>query len=162
MENTEELERTVSYSRTECTYFVKNEDINGKGRLFGGRLMQWIDEVSSIACRRHCGMPITTAAVDNLRFKEAAKVNDIIVLIAKVSYVGNTSMECRVDSYREDSSGIRTIINRAYLTCVALNEDDKPTHIPYKLKLENENDKAEWEGALKRIEYRKYRRSEGF
>ena len=26
MENTEELERTVSYSRTECTYFVKNED----------------------------------------------------------------------------------------------------------------------------------------
>jgi acyl-CoA hydrolase len=71
-------------------------------------------------------------------------------------------MECRVDSYREDSSGIRTIINRAYLTCVALNEDDKPTHIPYKLKLENENDKAEWEGALKRIEYRKYRRSEGF
>ena len=38
-------ERTVSFSRTENTYLVMPEHINGYGRLFGGVLMRWIDEV---------------------------------------------------------------------------------------------------------------------
>jgi acyl-CoA hydrolase len=72
-------------------------------------------------------------------------------------------MEVRVDTYVEDrKTGLRHVINRAYLTEVCLDDDEKPITIPYGLKIETECQKAEWEGALKRIAMRKKRRAEGF
>ena len=41
-------------------------DINGYGRLYGGRLMEWIDEVAGLAAVRHCRHMVTTAAVDKI------------------------------------------------------------------------------------------------
>ena len=40
-------------SRTENTYLIMNKHINGYGRLFGGVLMQWIDEMAGIVAYRH-------------------------------------------------------------------------------------------------------------
>lgn len=148
---------------TEQVHLLMNEDLNGEGegRLFGGRLLSWIDEVAAIVAKRHCGMSVTTAAIDNLQFKEAAHLNDIVVIIGKATYVGNTSMEIRVDSYVEAQDGKRHPINRAYLTVVALDMNGKPAQIP-KLIVENEAQRAEWEGAERRIHYRRERRMEGF
>ena len=39
-------------SRTENTYLIMNKHINGYGRLFGGVLMQWIDEMAGIVAYR--------------------------------------------------------------------------------------------------------------
>ena len=106
--------KTVEDSRTEWLKCIQYEDINGSGRLFGGRLMQWMDEVAGIAATRHCGGYVTTAAVDNLQFKAGCFINEIIVIRAKLTYVGHTSMEVRVDVYIEDrDSGQRRVINRA-------------------------------------------------
>ena len=84
--------KTVSQSRTEVTRTVFYQDINGFNRLFGGRLMEWIDEAAGIAARRHCGSTITTACVDQLEFKHAVHLDDDVVIIAKVTYVGRTSL----------------------------------------------------------------------
>ena len=51
--------KRVEDSRTENTYLIMNKHINSYGRLFGGVLMQWIDEM---ACRDNrddcmCGQP---------------------------------------------------------------------------------------------------------
>ena len=54
----------------------------------------------------------------------------MIVLIGKLTYVGTTSMEVRVDTYVEDAEGIRRPINRAYFCMVALDENDKPVKVP--------------------------------
>ena len=97
------------------------------------------------------------------KFKKGAYINDIVVLIAKVTYVGNTSMEVRVDTYAEEkATGIRTAINHAYLTLVHIDDEGKPKPIQYGLKCETLNERAEWEGAKKRIAIRKQRRLEGF
>ena len=48
-------------SRTEHTQIVLKEHINGQNRLFGGRLMEWIDVVAAVAARRHAGHNVTTA-----------------------------------------------------------------------------------------------------
>lgn len=37
---------------TEQVYVIRNQHINGQGRLFGGYLMQWIDEMGGIVARR--------------------------------------------------------------------------------------------------------------
>lgn len=155
--------KDVSDSTTEWTRIIKYEDINGENRLFGGRLMEWIDELAVTVAIRHSGNPVTTAAVDNMQFKQGAKLNDIVVLIGKITYVGKTSMEVRVDTYVEDyRTGMRHVLNRAYLTEVCIDDDDTPVLVPYGLNVKTESEKAEWEGAEKRIELRKQRRREGF
>ena len=44
---------------TEQTYLLMHRHINGYGRLFGGQLMQWIDELAGIVSMRHAGGRIT-------------------------------------------------------------------------------------------------------
>ena len=155
--------KKCSDSVTEITKLLQYRDINGQNRLFGGRLMEWIDEAAGVAAMRHAGGNSVTLMVDSLKFKKGAFLNDIVVLIAKVTYVGNTSMEVRVDTYAEEkASGIRTAINHAYLTLVHVDDEGRPQPIRYGLKPETLNEQIEWEGAVKRKEIRKHRSMEGF
>ncbi len=157
-----ELSRTVAYSKTESHHILRHEDINGEERLFGGKLMAWIDEAATMTAIRHSGLFVTTASVDNLQFIRGAYLNDMVVLYAKLTYVGSTSMEVRVDTYLEEPDGTKHEMNRAHLTFVAVDEAGTPVKIPYKLELETEEEKAEWDAALKRKEYRINRKKEGF
>lgn len=153
--------KRVSDSITEQVYVIRSLQINGYGRLFGGQLMQWIDETAGVVGRRHCGGIVTTAAIDTLNFKGAAYQNDMLVLVAKITYVGRTSMEIRVDTYIEEPGGMRRSINRAYLVLVAIDQNGVPQEVPG-LELETLSEKAEWENGKKRYELRKQRRREGF
>ena len=47
--------KKVTDSLTEQIHVVIYPDINGFGRLFGGQLLKWIDEVAGATARRHCG-----------------------------------------------------------------------------------------------------------
>ena len=91
--------KTVSASMTEQQYLVRPSHINHYGRLFGGQLLKWIDELAGIVAIRHSGATVTTAAIDNLRFEAPAYEGDFIVLQGSVTYVGFSSMEIRVDTY---------------------------------------------------------------
>ena len=154
-------QKRVEDSRTENTYLIMPKHINGYGRLFGGILLQWIDEVAGIVAHRHAGSIVTTACVDNLNFKAGAYLGDTVVLIGRMTYVGKTSMEVRVDTYAEDADGTRRMSNRAYEVLVALDENDKKIEVPG-LIVETEAQRAEWIGGEKRYELRKQRRKEGF
>lgn len=68
-------------------------------RLFGGMLMQWLDEVAGMVAKRHTRANVITASVDNLRFIHGAYKGEMVVIVGKVTYVGTTSMEVRVDTY---------------------------------------------------------------
>lgn len=154
--------KCVEDSRTEQFRLLKYEDINGVNRLFGGKLMAWIDEVAGVTARRHCEAYVTTACIDNLQFKEPAFLDDMIVIIGRVTYIGRSSMEVRVDSYVEDRTGHRRPINRAYVTMVALDENEKPTAVEFGLELQTAAEQLEWECGEKRAKLRKQRRQEGF
>ena len=92
---------------------------------------------------------------------QGAYQNEMIVIIGRLTYVGTTSMEVRVDTYVENKEGVRKAINRAYFVMVALDENDHPVPVP-QLILETEAEKAEWESAKKRREIRDQRKIEGF
>lgn len=124
------MEKRVSESRTEQVQILTQGVLNGYGRLFGGKLMEWIDIVAAVTARRHCGKNVTTAAVDNLEFSAPAYANDTIVLVGTVTYAGRTSMEICVKTYIEKLSGDRKLINKAYVTMVALDENERPTEVP--------------------------------
>lgn len=155
-------ERRVSESQVEIVHMVRPNHLNAAGRLFGGMLMEWLDEAAGMVAMRHTRSNVITASVDNLRFIHGAYNGEIVVIIGKVTYVGTTSLEVRLDTYVEHiDDGMRYPINRAYFTMVALDENDKPKPVPG-LIVESESEKAEWEAAKKRREMRLRRKEEGY
>ena len=153
--------KKICDSLTEQQYLIRPAYINHYGRLFGGQLMKWIDELAGIVATRHSGATVTTAAIDNLQFQAPAYEGELVVLQGMVTYVGRTSMEIRVDTYVEDLNGDRQMINRAYIDMVAIDSEGHPVEVP-ELLVETEEEKLEQQAAVRRKALRKQRRQEGF
>ena len=135
--------KTVDDSRVETIHIVRPNHLNGANRLFGGILMQWIDEVAGIVAKRHSMSNVTTASVDNLTFLHGAYQNDMIVIQGKMTWVGSSSMEVCVDTYVETLSGARHRINNAHFMMVALDQNDVPVRVP-RLILQTEDEHLAW------------------
>ena len=137
------ISKTVDESRVETVHIVRPNHLNGANRLFGGILMQWIDEVAGIVAKRHSMTNVTTAAVDDLTFLHGAYQNDMVVIKGKITWVGSTSMEVCVDTYVENVNRQRDHINNAHFIMVALDENDKPVQVP-RLTLQTDAEKQSW------------------
>lgn len=151
----------VSESETEQVHVVFQSHLNPQGRLFGGKLVSWIDVVAGIVAQRHCNCYATTAEIDKLDFKSPIYIGSTLVIHGKVTCVGNTSMEVKVNTFIEEYSGERRLVNTAYLVLVALDKNGKPASVP-KLICDTEEEKAEEQAGLKRRMLRKKRREENF
>ena len=151
--------KTVDESRVETVHLVRPTHLNGANRLFGGLLMQWIDEVAGIVAKRHSGGNVTTASVDNLTFLKGAYQNDMIVIKGKMTWVGTSSMEVCVDTYVETLQGQRTRINNAHFMMVALDENDKPMRVPG-LILQTEDERLAWAHGEERRRIRNQRKAD--
>lgn len=88
-----------------------------------------------------------------MEFQAPAHEGDALILAGRITHVGKTSMEVRVDTYIEELSGERKQINRAYLILVALDENERPVEVP-RLRLSSYEEKVEFENGVKRREMR--------
>lgn len=132
------------------TKIVLPNDTNTLGKLFGGQLLAWMDEIASVAAHRHCRRVVVTASVNNVAFKEPIDHSDIVTLEAKVSRSFNSSMEVFVDVFTEDQvSGKRRKANEAIYTFVAVDQHGGPIQVP-ELIPETEEEKARFDSALRR------------
>ena len=154
MEADKKVQKRVSESYTEQLQFVMNSHINGYGRLFGGTLLQWIDVMFGVVARRHCGCEVTTAAIDHMEFLSPAYINDLVKLEGRVTWVGRSSLEVRVDTYAQALGGEWRPVNVAYALMVALDANEKPAPAPG-LLLETEEQKREFTEGAARQEARK-------
>ena len=151
--------KTVDDSRVETVHIVRPNHLNGANRLFGGILMQWIDEVAGIVAKRHSMCNVTTASVDNLTFLHGAYQNEMVVIKGKMTWVGSSSMEVCVDTYVENQTGEHRRINNAHFMMVALDEDDKPVKVP-RLILQTEDEHLAWSHGEERCRIRNQRRKD--
>ena len=154
MEADKKVQKRVSESYTEQLQFVMNSHMNGYGRLFGGTLLQWIDVMFGGVARRHCGCEVTTAAIDPMEFLSPAYLNDLVKLEGRVTWVGRSSLEVRVDTYAQALGGEWRPVNVAYALMVALDANEKPAPAPG-LLLETEEQKREFTEGAARQEARK-------
>ena len=153
--------RKIEDSHVETVHIVRPNHLNGANRLFGGILMQWMDEVAGIVAKRHAMTNVITASVDNLTFLRGAYQNEMVVIIGKLTWVGTSSMEVLVETYVENLiGGERNLINKAYFVMVSLDEHDKPVRVP-RLEIETEEEKFEWENAEIRRIIRNERKTDG-
>jgi acyl-CoA hydrolase len=153
------ISKTVDDSRAETVHIVRPNHLNGANRLFGGILMQWIDEVAGIVAKRHSMCNVTTASVDNLTFLHGAYQNDMVVIKGKLTWVGTTSMEVCVDTYVETLDGKRDRINNAHFMMVAIDENNKPVQVP-RLLLQTEDEHLAWAHGEERRRIRNQRRKD--
>lgn len=105
--------------------WIKPEDLNPNGTLFGGRLLEWIDEEAALYAIIQLENPRTvTKYMSEINFRSSAVQGDIIEIGLDTIGFGNTSLtlccEVRNKMTRE------VIISIAKITMVGLDEDGKP------------------------------------
>lgn len=147
-------EKTVKESYTIMTQTVLPRDANSYGQLYGGKLVDWIDQIGAIVAVKHSESKVVTASIDSLHFLSPIHVGDIVTLHAWINYVGRTSMEVEVHVEVENPiKGERKHACTAYLTYVAIDDQGRPKEVP-RLKLETEEERRRFEEARKRREIR--------
>jgi len=120
-----------SESETIMTEVVCPNDANPMGFLLGGRLVHWMDIATAVCAQNHAGKICVTAFIDHVEFKRPAKIGDIITIKAKATRAFNTSVEVFVQAWAKKILSQQTyLINEAYFTFVALDDDAKPTPLP--------------------------------
>ena len=111
------------------TKMVLPNDTNPLNTLFGGRLLEWMDEIASISAHKHCGRVVVTASINNVSFDEPIFAGEIVSLHAKVSRAFNSSMEVFIDVFVENSDGSRRKCNEAIYNFVAIDQNRNPISV---------------------------------
>src|SRR5690554_3183576 len=114
-------------SRVVRTSRVFLNDVNNHYTLFGGKLMSDVDQVASISAARHSRCECVTASTDSVDFLHPIRPTDSVCYESYVTWTGRTSMEVFVKIIAEDlKSGDRRVAATAFITFVALDEQNKP------------------------------------
>lgn len=123
-------------------------DANPMGTMFGGKLMAVMDELSGIAAARFCGRPAVTASTEAFIFKHPVRVGDRIETIARVVWVGKTSLVVKVEVFSENpvKNKERRSCTSGHFNMVALDENGNPTEVPG-LLVDNDQEKQDYEVA---------------
>ncbi|HEX9372779.1 MAG TPA: acyl-CoA thioesterase [Roseiflexaceae bacterium] len=117
---------------------------NNHGTMFGGDVLALMDRAAGIAALRFCRQPVVTASTERIDFRTPIQRGEIIEAIAKVVYVGRTSMIVRIHIYAEHPLiGDRRICTTGYFSMVALNQAGQPVPVP-RLLLDDDESRAEW------------------
>lgn len=76
--------------------WVKPEDLNPNGTLFGGSLLKWIDEEAAIYAIVQLGNShVVTKLISEINFVSSARQSDIIELGIEATHYGRTSITLR-------------------------------------------------------------------
>jgi len=142
--------KSPKQSETIMTEVVCPNDTNPMGILQGGRLVQWMDTASAVCAQNHAEHICVTASIDSVKFKSPAKVGDIITIKAKITRSFKSSMEIFVQAWaKKILSQNAYLINEAYFTFVALDDNGSPVQVRA-VKPLSENEKKEFINAAKR------------
>src|SRR6202012_826489 len=105
--------------------WVKPEDLNPNGTLFGGSLLRWIDEEAAIyAICQLDNQRVVTKFMSEINFVSSARQGDIVELGIKAVSFGTTSLtlNCQV----RNKITQKTILTIEKMVFVSVDDDGKP------------------------------------
>ena len=112
--------------------------------MFGGEVMALMDKAAAIAGLRFCRQPLVTASSERIDFRTPIHAGEIIEAIARVIFVGRTSMIVRVHIYAEHPlKGDRRVCTTGYFSLVSIDPQGQPLLVP-RLALEDDAARAEY------------------
>ena len=146
--------KKISDSKVELAQVMMPEHSNTAGNVHGGYILKLVDQAGAIVTARHTHRNCVTASVDRMDFISPVYIGNLVFAKASINYTGKTSMEIGVRIEAEClKTGTHTHVGSAYLTFVALDENDKPTEIPQIIP-ETEEEQRRYNDAKGRREIR--------
>src|SRR5687768_4892704 len=122
-------------------------DANQSGNVHGGTLMKLADTAGGTVATRHARRRVVTVAMDSMTFLQPVYVGDLVLLHARVTWVGTTSLETEVSIEAEELvSGERRHTSTAYFVYVALDEHGRKHPMP-PLELSGDEEHQRWRAA---------------
>jgi acyl-CoA hydrolase len=123
--------KTVASTSVIMSHMMLPPDANPAGIVHGGVVMKHIDDAAGVVAVRHSGGPAVTASIDRLDFHNPAFIGNLLTVKASLNLTGTTSMEIGARVETEDPvTGTVQHTASAYLTFVALDENNRPRDIP--------------------------------
>ncbi len=105
--------------------WVKPEDLNRNNNLFGGRLLQWIDEEAALYTMIQLdNKKIATKFMSEVNFVSSARQGDIVELGIQVEKFGTTSIT--LSCVARNKMSRKPIVTIENITMVNLGDDGKP------------------------------------
>ena len=110
--------------------FIMYPDLNAFGRIFGGRLLSWMDEALAMYAVDVTGTAnLVTRHMSEVDFRAPGQLGDILEIWAKPIKKGNTSLQLEAQAWvRRDHSGVqeREQICSCKMVFVVLDENGTP------------------------------------
>lgn len=123
--------RTVGYSAVDMAQTLMPDQANVAGYVHGGELMKVMDNAAWVVACRHSRKNGVTANVEEMNFHSRVGVGDLVLMHARLTFVGRTSMEVLIDVETEELlTGRRMKALAAYFTVVAIDAHGNPTNVP--------------------------------
>lgn len=105
--------------------WVKPEDLNANGTLFGGALLRWVDEEAAIYAILQMGNHrAVTKMMSEINFVSSAVQGDMIEMGLKATHFGRTSLSMRAEVRNMITRNI--ILSIDQIVFVSLGADGKP------------------------------------
>ena len=94
----------MSGAQRELTFrfLAEPTDVNYGGKVHGGVVMKWIDQVGYAAAVGWSGRYSVTVAVGGIRFVAPIRTSDLVTVTAKLVYTGTSSMHFAIDVRARD------------------------------------------------------------
>jgi len=106
--------------------WVRPEDLNANGTLFGGSLLKWIDEEATIYAILQLGnRRVVTKIISEINFVASAIEGDLIEMGLIATRFGTTSITMRAEVRNMVTQKIILTVDR--IVFVSLGEDGRPT-----------------------------------
>ena len=112
-------------------FLAEPGDVNFGGKVHGGAVMKWIDQVGYTCAAGWTGSYCVTVYLGGLHFLAPIHVGEVVELQALVIRTGRSSMDISVDVYaRDPKSRTRRRTGHCVIVFVALGPDGKPSAVP--------------------------------
>jgi acyl-CoA hydrolase len=136
-------------------FLAEPGDVNFGGKVHGGAVMKWIDQVGYTCAAGWSGTYCVTIYLGGLHFLAPIHVGEVVELHALVIRTGKTSLDIAVDVYaRDPKSPVRRRTGHCVIVFVALGPEGRPTRVPQWIP-ENDLDRALEHYAVRLSELRK-------
>ena len=146
---------SIADTVTEMVQWVFPEHAGAPGQIHGGRMMQWIATVGTIAASRVARGNVVLGAMDDIDFLHPVKVGEVAVLRAQVEFVGRCSLEVGVRVYSENvTTGARALTLSSHLVFVKMDERFRPAPVPDAILPRGADEGALFEAAQMRRRHR--------
>lgn len=144
-------EKTPSATESLVSELMMPHHTNNLGHVFGGEVLSMVDRAAAVAGMRHAERACVTVSIDRVDFKEPIYTGELVTCLARVNFVGRSSMEVGVKVEAENLlTGVRRHTNTCYLTFVAIDAEGRPTPVPPLVLKTPEDEQRFREGKLRR------------